>query len=104
MVNTIRPIVITLTYQRSKYLTSLLKTLLGNTDAHVKNSTELVETLDSLVRGPGGRLVSLDVVSLFTGVPLRETLDLLTPLFSEATVWMFVCLDIYVLHISRRVL
>lgn len=66
----------------------LLKPLLGNTKAHVCNSV-MTEILDSLVLGPSDRLVSLDVVSLFTRDLLKATLELLTTLFPETTIQMF---------------
>lgn len=76
-------------YDLSKYLAGLLKPLLGHIDMNVWNSAVLVETLGSLTLAPMDLLVSLDVVSLFTRIPLRPTLEVLTPLFPEATVKQF---------------
>lgn len=90
IVNTIR----SPTYNISKYLASLLKPQQGPTEVYVKNSAILVQTLDTVTLIPNDLLVSFDVISLFTRVPLKSTIELLTSLFPEATVKLFE----YVLH------
>lgn len=59
----------------SKFLTGLLKPLVGKTEAHVKNSASLVALLDSTMLAPTDVIVSLDVVSLYTNVPIQQTLQ-----------------------------
>lgn len=48
-----------------------------------------VEALDSIILPSGDLLVSLDVVSLFTRVPLETMLSLLEPLFPTEVVDLF---------------
>ena len=66
----LRPIVSFLTsptYELSKHLT---KVLVGNTSSAVKNSTEFAEFIATQKLQQGECLVSFDVVSLFTRVPV----------------------------------
>lgn len=76
-------------YSVSKYLGGLLKPHTGKTEAHVKNSAALVAFLDELILAPIDSPESLDVVSLYTVVPLQHTLDWLQPLFSEPILYLF---------------
>lgn len=50
------------------------------------NSVQLVEQLDV---APTDKLISRDIVALFTRMPISVALDLLSPLFPESTVKMF---------------
>ena len=50
---------------------------------HVKNSFHFIRILESLKIKPGDLMVSLDVVSLFTKVPVEESLTLLTQHFNK---------------------
>lgn len=79
----LRPIVDTINstvYLIAKHLAGLLNPHLGKTEAYVKNSTSLVQTLDSFILLPKDRLVR-DIISLFTNVAIEPTLKLLEPLF-----------------------
>lgn len=90
----LRPIVNTIkspTYFISKYLAGLLKPCVGKTEAYVKNSSALVPALESLVWAPLALFVSLDVVSLYTNVPVQQTLDWLRPFFPGAVINLFRC-------------
>ncbi|XP_046395026.1 uncharacterized protein LOC124162506 [Ischnura elegans] len=76
----LRPIVSAInspTYYVAKYLTGILTPFLGLSEHHVKNSLEFVNTLKGIRLDPTDLMVSLDVVSLFTRVPLVDTLSLL---------------------------
>jgi hypothetical protein len=77
----LRPIVSNIgtpTYQLSKHLSGLLNQLTGRTAHNVKNSFHFNEILKTLQIKPGDLMVSFDVVSLFTKVPIEESLTLLT--------------------------
>lgn len=63
------------TYLISKYLSSLLKPHVEKTDAYVKNSPTLIPDLDSLILTASDLLVSLDLVSLYTNIPIQQTLE-----------------------------
>ncbi|XP_046398161.1 uncharacterized protein LOC124164967 [Ischnura elegans] len=88
----LRPIVSSIaspTYNLAKYLTWLLSPYVGLGEHHVKNSAEFVNILDDIKVKDTDILVSLDVVSLFTRVPLVDTIELLQNIFDENTVKLF---------------
>jgi hypothetical protein len=55
----------------------------------VRNSSEFIKTFGSLQLGPQDLMVSFDVISLFTKVPIDESLDLLGRLFDENILALF---------------
>ena len=76
---TMRPIISnigTATYETAKFLNSLL-TPLGKSDRRILNT----EAFENQVKGQripeGYKMISLDVKSLFTNVPLNETIDII---------------------------
>ena len=72
-----RPIISTInspTYKLSKELARILAPLGGNTLYTVKNSAEFVERMQGMEVSSHDRLVSFDVKSLFTQVPVDEAL------------------------------
>src|SRR5262249_33708137 len=84
----LRPIVSTIgstNYKLAKYLNDLLKPLIGKTTSYVKNSQDFVTKIQNLKINDNDLLVSLDVESLFTKVPLNETLTLLANHFDVKT-------------------
>ena len=58
------------TYHLSKHLVGLLSPLVGNSSSHVKNSIEFAAFISKQRLEPDHVLVSFDVVSLFTNVPV----------------------------------
>ena len=80
--NPMRPIISsagTVTYKLSKYITKLLSPFLGTiSGSHIINSLDLVEKLNKVSFNPNVRLVSFDVCSLFTKVPIDSILDYLS--------------------------
>ena len=69
----LRPIVSfisTPTYNLSKHVAKILKPLTGNSDYTVKNSTEFCESITDIKLLDDDVLVSFDVVSLFTSIPV----------------------------------
>ncbi|XP_023703193.1 uncharacterized protein LOC111862215 [Cryptotermes secundus] len=81
------------TYRLAKHLAGLLNSYTCDSPHHVKNSDEFVHTLKSFRLNPYDIMVSFDVVSLFTKVPIKDTIDLLGENFAE-----------YVLRLFRHVL
>ena len=79
--NPMRPIISSagsVTYKLSKYITKLLSPFLGTiSGSHIINSLDLVEKLNKVSFSPDVRLISFDVCSLFTKVPIDSILDYL---------------------------
>ena len=74
----LRPIVSCIgspTYQLAKHVTSLIAPLTGRTSSFVKNSQHFVEMARDIKLLEGETMVSFDVKSLFTNVPVDETLE-----------------------------
>ena len=76
-------------YQLSKHLAELLGQLTGKSTHHVKNSSQFVQTLDSIKIQPGEIMVSFDTVSLFTNVPIIDSLQLLSKHFDKEVLALF---------------
>ena len=80
--NPMRPIISTvgsISYKLSKYITKLLSPLLGTiSGSHIYNSQDLVDKLNTITFCPTDSLVSFDVCSLFTKVPIDSILEYLS--------------------------
>ena len=79
--NPARPIISSVgsaSYNLSKYLVSILNPLVGAiSNSNIKNNVDLTEKLNSLNMSSDFKLVSFDVVSLFTKVPIDDLLEML---------------------------
>ncbi|XP_047987681.1 uncharacterized protein LOC125227409 [Leguminivora glycinivorella] len=76
----LRPIVSQIdspTYKASRFLSSLLQPLTGNTFSFVRDSTHFVQLLEGVMLQEDEVMVSFDVTSLFTNVPVAETIELI---------------------------
>ena len=77
----VRPIISTVgsvQYSLSKFLVNLLQPLVGNiSNSHITNSVEFVTKAKDISINQNCRLVSFDVRSLFTCVPVMDLLDFL---------------------------
>lgn len=76
-------------YHLAKHLAGLLVCHTGNSLQHIKNLKDFAQTLGSLHAGPKGTMVSFDVVSLFTRMPIREIMSLLSWYFEEHILRLF---------------
>jgi hypothetical protein len=88
----LRPIVSNIgapTYQLSKYLAGLLTQLTGDSPHHIKNSTHFIQILNSIQIQPTDMMVSFDVVSLFTNVPIEDSIQLLSKHFEHSILALF---------------
>ena len=63
------------TYQLSKHLANILSPLVGNASSHVINSFEFSAFITKQKLPKDTKLVSFDVVSLFTKVPIDRAID-----------------------------
>jgi hypothetical protein len=77
------------TYSLAKYLTGLLNPLVGHSPSHIKNSDDFIHKLNTISIKESDLLVSFDMVSLFTRVPLEGTLLLLQQHFHDQTISLF---------------
>ena len=59
------------------YLASIFQPLSENAKSYVKNATHLVELMQDMSLDPEDILVSFDVVSLFTRIPITEALEVI---------------------------
>jgi len=78
--NPFRPIVSainSLTYDLSRFLAEELKPLIGKSGTHIINSTDFIQKIQKIRLHPADILVSFDVESLFTQVPIKDTLDII---------------------------
>ena len=88
----LRPIVSSIgspTYKLAKHLATLLKSLVGQSEHHIKNSKQFIDIIKTIKLEETDILVSFDVESLFTKVPLAETLVLLRPHFDPPVINLF---------------
>jgi hypothetical protein len=88
----LRPIgstAVSLTYRLAQHLAHLLSGHMGHSPRHIKKSTEFVQVLSSLQVDTHDIMVSFDIVSLFTKVPIRETIDLPGRHFEEDVLILF---------------
>lgn len=76
----LRPIVSSIgspTQHLAKYLASQLQPIANNAASYIRNTEHFIEMLGQVQISPEDLLVSFDVVSLFTNVPVGETLDII---------------------------
>lgn len=74
----LRPIVNTIgspTYELAKYVIRNLTPLVGKTSSYIKDSNQYVEFIKHAKIGLGDKIVSFDVVQLFTKIPLDEAIQ-----------------------------
>ena len=68
----------------SKWLCKILKPFVGTiSDSHIQNNTDLIDKLNRIEVNYEFKLVSFDVKSLFTNVPLTEFFDFLRDEFAN---------------------
>lgn len=66
-------------YKLSKWLVKILSPLIGTiSSSNIRNNTDLIEKLQSVSLPPDCKLVSFDVCSLFTKVPVDDVLSFLS--------------------------
>ena len=82
----LRPIVRTIgspTYALAKHLATILSPIVGQTPSHIRNSKHFVELMKDQRISDSDIMISFDVSSLFTNVPILETLDYLKQKLEE---------------------
>jgi hypothetical protein len=81
--------IISSTYLLAKRLDRLLSCQTGHSSHHVKISIEFVHVLNSLQVDTRNIMLSLEVVSLFTKVRIKETMNLLGHRFEQDVLGLF---------------
>ena len=64
-------------YNLGRSLADLLNPLMGQTEHHLQNSKDLKKKLEDVQLQEGEILISHDIVSLFTNVPIQESLNVI---------------------------
>ena len=76
----LRPIVSsrgTTTYEAAKELARILRTLVGRSPHHIKNTTDFVDQIHGIQLQEGECVSSFDVSALFTSVPTEPAINIL---------------------------
>jgi hypothetical protein len=84
----LRPIVNTIgspTYELAKHVAKILSPLVGHTDSFIKDSNDFINIIKNEKVGPQDTLISFDVVSLFTKIPLDEAIQIVKELTNPDT-------------------
>jgi hypothetical protein len=82
----LRPIVASrnsMTYNLAKFIAKVLRPLVGKSERHLKNSQDLVNKLRGVTLSNNQSLISYDVTSLFTNVPVDESVSIIRNKLSE---------------------
>jgi hypothetical protein len=84
----LRPIVNTIgspTYELAKHVAKILSPLVGHTDSFIKDSNEFIKIIKNEKVRPQDTLISFDVVSLFTKIPLDEAIQIVKEITDPET-------------------
>ena len=84
----LRPIVSSIgsaTYETGKELSRILKPLVGRSTHHVRNNQEFIQSIQEITIEEEDCMMSFDVKSLFTSVPIQPTLNIIKKLLEEDT-------------------
>lgn len=76
--NPLRPIITTINtafYNTSRFLTKILSPLQNLNGFSVKNSADFADKISKLTVEPDEVMVSFDVISLFTAIPVKKACD-----------------------------
>ena len=84
----LRPIVSSIgsvTYETAKELSRILKPLVGRSAHHVRNNQDFIQSIEEITIEEEECMMSFDVKSLFTSIPIQTTLNIIKKLLEEDT-------------------
>ena len=84
----LRPIVSSIgsaTYETSKELSRIFKPLMGRSTHHVRNNQDFIQSIQDITIEEEDCMMSFDVKSLFTSIPVQPTLNIIKKLLEEDT-------------------
>ena len=73
------------TYEIAKELSRILKPLVGRSTHHVRNNQDFIQSIQDITREEEDCMMSFDVKSLFTSIPIQPTLNIIKKLLEEDT-------------------
>ena len=77
-----------ITYQASKHLAHILGTHVGHDPKHhAQNREDFVQKIKDLEVTPGQKLVSYDITSLFTRIPVTPAIEIVNKRLGEDTIY-----------------
>lgn len=82
----LRPIVSAIgspTYQLAKELAKILRPLAGRSGSNIKNSSDFCRRIHEMELETDDRMVSFDIVSLYTNVPIDDALEVISSMLHE---------------------
>lgn len=78
-------------YNSAHYLNKIFKPITTNFPTHIKNSYEIAKLLKDFIIPPGYEFVSFDIISLFTRVPVKETISIIERKLNITNDWKDSC-------------
>ena len=82
----LRPIISSVgsvTHATAKELTRIIKPLVGGSTHHVQNNQDFLQSIEGIQLKPDEEMMSFDVESLFTSVPVDPSIDIIKKLLEE---------------------
>ena len=82
----LRPIISSVgsvTHATTKELTRIIKPLVGGSTHHVQNNRDFLQSIEGIQLNPDEEMMSFDVESLFTSVPVDPSIDIIKKLLEE---------------------
>ena len=82
----LRPIVSSIgsaTYETAKELSRILMPLVGRSTHHVRNNQDFIQSIQDITIGRRDCMMSFDVKSLFTSIPIQPTLNIIKKLLGR---------------------
>lgn len=87
-------------YKLSKYLNLALDVFKENNYSYLKNSLEFMKKLDNIVITDDMKLVSLNVESLFTNIPIKIVIDIISKNWLEIVNYTKIKANIFIYGIK----